>query len=43
MKGIVWSGEALGATYDEVEIPADLKDQALEYRIKLIEACCRAR
>src|SRR5918993_1599508 len=39
MKGIVWSGEALGATYDEVEVPTDLKDQALEYRIKLIEAC----
>jgi elongation factor G len=39
MKGIVWSGEALGATYDEVEVPPDLKDQALEYRIKLIEAC----
>ena len=39
MKGIVWSGEALGATYDEVEIPADLVEQAKEYRIKLIEAC----
>jgi elongation factor G len=39
MKGIVWSGEALGATYDEIEIPADLKDQAVEYRTKLIEAC----
>ena len=39
MKAIVWSGEALGATYDEVEIPADLQDQAAEYRIKLVEAC----
>jgi elongation factor G len=39
MKGVVWSGEALGATYDEVEIPAHLKDQAVEYRTKLVEAC----
>jgi elongation factor G len=38
MKGIVWSGEALGATFNEIEIPADLKDQAVEYRQKLIEA-----
>jgi len=38
MKAIVWSGEALGAKYDEVEIPAELKDQALEYRSKLLEA-----
>jgi elongation factor G len=38
MKAIVWSGEALGAKYDEVEIPAELKDQALEYRHKLLEA-----
>src|ERR671916_767259 len=39
MKGIVWSGEALGAKFDEVEIPADLLDQAKEYRSKLVEAC----
>jgi elongation factor G len=38
MKAIIWSGEALGAKFDEVEIPADLKDQALEYRGKLVEA-----
>ena len=38
MKGVVWSGEALGAKFDEVEIPADLKDQAVEYRTKLVEA-----
>jgi elongation factor G len=38
MKAVVWSGEALGASFDEVEIPADLKDQALEYRAKLVEA-----
>ena len=38
MKGIVWSGKSLGASFDEIEIPAELKDQALEYRSKLIEA-----
>jgi elongation factor G len=38
MKALVWSGEALGASFDEIEIPADLKDQAVEYRGKLIEA-----
>jgi elongation factor G len=38
MKGIVWSGEALGATFDEVEIPSDLLEQAKEYRSKLVEA-----
>ena len=39
MKAIVWSGEALGANYAEEEIPADLADQAAEYRTKLVEAC----
>jgi elongation factor G len=38
MKGIVWSGEALGAKFDEVEIPADLQAKAKEYRSKLVEA-----
>jgi elongation factor G len=38
MKAIVWSGEALGAKFDEIEIPADLRDQAVEYRQKLVEA-----
>ncbi|MCD6073067.1 MAG: fusA, partial [Microvirga sp.] len=38
MKALVWSGEALGASFDEVEIPDDLKDQAAEYRAKLVEA-----
>ncbi|WP_112664711.1 elongation factor G [Microvirga flavescens] len=38
MKAYVWSSDALGASYDEVEIPAELKDQAAEYRGKLIEA-----
>ncbi|HEY8578876.1 MAG TPA: elongation factor G [Beijerinckiaceae bacterium] len=38
MKAVVWSGEALGAQFNEVEIPADLKDQADEYRLAMIEA-----
>jgi elongation factor G len=39
MKGIVWSGEALGADFSEGEIPADLLEEAREYRTKLVEAC----
>jgi elongation factor G len=38
MKAIVWNGEALGASFEEQEIPADLLDQAKEYRGKLVEA-----
>ncbi|RYE31009.1 MAG: elongation factor G [Hyphomicrobiales bacterium] len=38
MKAIVWNGEALGASFEEQEIPADLLDKATEYRGKLIEA-----
>ena len=39
MKAIVWTSEKLGADFSETEIPADLADQAAEYRIKLVEAC----
>jgi elongation factor G len=38
MKARIWRDETLGAKYDDVEIPADLLDQAKEYRDKLIEA-----
>jgi elongation factor G len=38
MVGVVWDEETLGAKYQDVEIPADLVDQAKEYREKLIEA-----
>ena len=38
MKGLIWTDE-LGAAYDEVEIPDELKDQAEEYRTALVEAC----
>tara|TARA_A100001015_G_scaffold284671_1_gene351390 strand:+ start:928 stop:3006 length:2079 start_codon:yes stop_codon:yes gene_type:complete len=34
---IVWQDESLGAKFDVVEIPEDLKEQSEEYRIKLIE------
>ncbi len=37
MKAIVWDGEALGASFSEEEIPADLADKAAEYREKLID------
>src|SRR5258705_13631016 len=38
MVGVVWEDEGLGAKYHDVEIPADMADQAREYREKLIEA-----
>src|SRR5262250_2598778 len=38
MKGVVWEDEGLGAKYHDIDIPADLADQAREYREKLVEA-----
>ncbi len=38
MKAIIWRDENLGAEFDYVDIPADLKDKADEYRVKLVEA-----
>ncbi|MEM9810541.1 MAG: GTP-binding protein, partial [Pseudomonadota bacterium] len=37
MDAIVWKEESLGAAFDRVEIPDDLKDKAQEYREKMIE------
>jgi elongation factor G len=37
MNALVWRNEELGAQWDVVEIPADLKEKAEEYREKLIE------
>ena len=34
---IVWQDESLGAKYDIVEIPDELKEQSADYRLKLIE------
>ena len=40
MKGVVWDDESLGAKYQDIDIPADMLDQAKEYRDKMIEAAC---
>jgi len=37
MKAILWDDETLGATYRTEEIPAELLDEAVEYREKMIE------
>ncbi len=37
MKGIVWKDESLGAEFVVGDIPAELADQAAEYRQKLVE------
>ena len=37
MKGVVWQNEDLGAKFDHVEIPADLKEKADKYRKDLVE------
>ena len=36
-RAIVWKDENLGAEFEFVDIPADFKDQAAEYRHKLLE------
>src|SRR5580692_10351781 len=38
MVGVVWEDESLGAKYHDIEIPAELKEQAASYRHDLIEA-----
>ena len=38
MKARIWRDDSLGAKYDDVDIPADLVEQAKEYREKLVEA-----
>jgi elongation factor G len=38
MKAIIWTGEELGATFDVVEIPAELQNAANAAHAKLIEA-----
>jgi elongation factor G len=37
MNALVWRNEELGAQWDVVEIPEDLKAKAVEYREKLVE------
>ena len=38
MKAVIWQNEDLGAKFDVVEIPADLKEKAAKYRKELVEA-----
>ena len=38
MKAIIWQNEDLGAKFDIVDIPADLKEKADKYRKELVEA-----
>jgi elongation factor G len=37
MKALIWHDEELGAKWDEVDIPADMAEQAAEYREQLLE------
>jgi len=38
MKGVVWDDESLGAKYHDIDIPADMAEQAKKYREEMIEA-----
>ncbi len=38
MKALLWRDETLGAQFDMVEIPEEYREQAAEYREKMIEA-----
>ncbi len=37
MRGIIWKDESLGADFEYIEIPDDLKDKAAKYRHDLLE------
>ncbi len=37
MKGVIWDEDTLGASFRDIEVPADLLDKAKEYRDKLVE------
>ena len=37
MKALIWHDEELGAKWDELEIPADMVDEANQYREELLE------
>src|SRR3954468_13046820 len=38
MKGIIWHMETEGMTFDEIEVPADMLEEAQEWRASLVEA-----
>jgi elongation factor G len=42
MRGIIYDATTLGATYHVIEIPEDLKDEALRYREKILEKAAEA-
>ena len=37
-RGIVWNEDDKGMTFEEVDIPADMLEEATEYRVLLLEA-----
>ncbi|MGB5405108.1 MAG: elongation factor G [Robiginitalea sp.] len=37
-RAIVWNEEEMGSTFQEIEIPAEMKDEVRQYRAELIEA-----
>ena len=37
MKGVIWNDESLGAKFEEVEIPENLKEEVEKYRKELVE------
>ena len=37
MKALIWHDEELGAKWDELDIPADMADEAAQYREELLE------
>ena len=38
MKGIIWHMETEGMTFDEIDVPADMIEEAKEWRANLVEA-----
>jgi elongation factor G len=38
MKGVVWDDESLGAKYHDIDIPAEMADDARKYRELMVEA-----
>jgi elongation factor G len=37
-RGIIWNEDDLGMTFEEIEVPEDMAEEAKEYREKLLEA-----
>jgi elongation factor G len=38
MKGVIWHMETEGMTFDEIPVPDDMKEEALQWRASLVEA-----